>query len=238
MVTTDTGTGQVDTALIEDVRHGLADAADPGKAPGMQAYMKSAMPYRGVLTPAQRHIFRAVFTAHPLPDRATWEATICALWRDATYREERYAAIALTGYPSYQHWQDIETMPIYEEMVVSGAWWDYVDEVAIRRIGPILLAHPATMVPTMLAWSRDRHLWKRRAAIISQVGAKAATDVGLLRACIVPNLGDRDFFLRKAIGWALREHAKIDPGWVRSFVTESDRELSTLSRREALKHLT
>jgi len=227
----------VDAGLIEAVRRALAAAADPARAPGMQAYMKSAMPYRGVQAPAQRQILRATFAAHPLPDRPTWEATVRALWRHAAFREERYAAVALTGDRRYRGWQDTGTMRIYEEFVVTGAWWDYVDEVAIRRIGPVLLADPTTMVPTMLAWSRDRDLWKRRAAIICQVGAKAATDTGLLRACIAPNVGDREFFIRKGIGWALREHAKRDPGWVRSIVAEFDGQLSGLSKREALKHL-
>jgi 3-methyladenine DNA glycosylase AlkD len=229
--------GQADTALIGEVRRALAAAEDLTKAAGMQAYLKSAMPCRGALRPAQRQIFRAAFAAHPQPDRPAWEATVREMWREAGYREERYAAIALTGYPRYRGWQDTETMPIYQEMVVTGAWWDYVDEVAIRRIGPILLAHPATMVPMMLAWSRDRDLWTRRAAIICQVGAKAATDTALLRACIIPNLGDREFFLQKGIGWALREHAKHDPDWVRSFVAEFDGQLSPLSHREACKHL-
>jgi 3-methyladenine DNA glycosylase AlkD len=226
-----------DLALVEDARRALAEAADPVKAPGMQAYMKSDMPYLGVYTPAQRRIFRTVFAAHPQPDRQAWEATVRELWWGATFREERYAAIALTGHGRYRGWQDLDTMPLYEDMVLSGAWWDYVDEVAIRRVGPILLAHPGAMVPVMLAWSRDRQLWKRRAAIICQVGAKAATDRGLLRACIMPNLGDRGFFVRKGIGWALREHAKTDPDWVRSFVAEFDGQLSGLSKREALKHL-
>ncbi len=122
-------------------------------------------------------------------------------------------------------------------MIVSGAWWDYVDELATHRIGPLLALYQEPMRATMLAWSRDANLWKRRTAIICQVGFKATTDEELLYACIAPNLGDRDFFIRKAIGWALREYAKTRPDAVRRYVREHEDALSPLSRREATKHL-
>ena len=82
-----------------------------------------------------------------------------------------------------------------------------------------------------------RRAWVRRTAIIAQVGAGEHADPALLADVIEPNLADRDFFIRKAIGWALRDHARADPAWVRAFVTAHDSELSGLSRREALRHL-
>jgi 3-methyladenine DNA glycosylase AlkD len=224
-----------DRALIDEIREALAGEADPGKAAPMQAYMKSAMPCRGVHSPEQKRIFRRVFSRHPIASRAAWNETVAALWDEAAYREERYAAIALTGAAAYRAYQTAEAIPLYERLIVSGAWWDYVDELAIRRIGPILRAQPALIRPLMLAWSRDEDLWKRRSAIICQVGAKAETDRDLLKACLEPNLSDRDFFIRKAIGWALREYAKTQPAWVHAWVVE--RDLSGLSRREALKNL-
>ena len=89
----------------------------------------------------------------------------------------------------------------------------------------------------MRAWARSGDLWKRRAAIICQVGAKQRTDVALLREAIAPAVDDETFWLRKAIGWALREHAKTDPAWVRAEVAALGERLSGLSRREAMKHL-
>jgi 3-methyladenine DNA glycosylase AlkD len=126
---------------------------------------------------------------------------------------------------------------MYEEMVVTGAWWDYVDDIAVHRLGPMLLAFPKPMSREIRAWSRDPDMWKRRASIICQVLARGETDIGLLSAAIEPNLGDRDFFIRKAIGWALREHAKVEPAWVAAYVAAHESELSGLSRREALKHI-
>jgi 3-methyladenine DNA glycosylase AlkD len=203
----------------------------------MQAYMKSVMPFYGVQAPRIRAICREVFAEHPLGDRDSWLVTVRALWREATHREERYVAIALTGDRRYHGFQTADlVLDLYEELVVTGAWWDYVDEVAIRRIGPILRVQPSEVTPMMRAWAVDRDLWKRRTSIICQIGSKSATDRTLLTDAIDRNADDRDFFIRKAIGWALREHAKVDPGWVRAFVASRDGALSGLSKREALKN--
>jgi 3-methyladenine DNA glycosylase AlkD len=225
------------TGLIAAVREELARVADPVKAPAMQAYMKSAMPYLGVPEPALRRVCRAVFAAHPLASYDEWRETALALWREARYREERYAAIGLTGDRRYRAYQQLDALPMYEEMIIFGAWWDYVDDLATHRIGLLLALYPDPMRATMLAWCRDANPWKRRTAILCQLSFKAATDEDLLYACIEPNLNDRDFFIRKAIGWALREYAKTCPDAVRRYVFEHETSLSPLSRREATKHL-
>ena len=126
---------------VEAVRAGLAEARRSAKAPGMQAYMKSAMPYRGVQTKPLRAVVAEVVRHHPFTGRADWEATIDALWDGASYREERYAAVELSGHRSAREWQDPAAVPRYDHWVVTGAWWDHVDAVAIHRIGPILRAH-------------------------------------------------------------------------------------------------
>ena len=225
-----------DEQLIKEIRAGLAALGDPAKAPAMQAYMKSAMPYRGVPAPPRSVMLKRIFAEHTLTDRVNFSDTVLALWRDAEFREERYAAIALSGYRAYRRWQDPDLLGMYEEMIVTGAWWDYVDEVASNRIGPIHRAHREVVTPVMLAWSADGDLWQRRTAIICQVGAKEETDTDLLARTIEPAIGEKEFFLRKGIGWALREYAKTSPDWVRAFVDDHP-ELSGLSRREALKHI-
>ncbi|HEV8194554.1 MAG TPA: DNA alkylation repair protein [Ktedonobacterales bacterium] len=225
------------TALIGAVREGLAQLANPEKAVAMQAYMRSVMPYLGVQMPQQRQLYRQVFATHPLATFDEWQATVLALWREARYREERYAAIALTGDRRYRQFLYVEALPLYEELIVTGAWWDLVDELATHRIGDLLRHYPEPMRATMLAWSRDADLWKRRTAILCQATFKAATDEQLLFACIEPNLSDKDFFIRKAIGWALREYARVRPDSVRRYVREHEAALSGLSRREAMKHL-
>ncbi|MGQ0838904.1 DNA alkylation repair protein [Actinokineospora sp.] len=226
----------MDTGLVDAVRAGLAEVADPTRAPDMRRYMKSDMPFRGVPKPARAALVRAVFAEHVLTDRAAWIATVAELWHGARYREERYVALDLSGHRRYADWQDVDLLSLYEDLVVTGAWWDFVDEIAARRVGPLLRAHPAELTPTMRAWARDADRWKRRTAVICQLGAKAATDTDLLTAVIESTVDDPDFFLRKGIGWALREFGKTEPGWVRQFV-HTHPDLSPLSRREALKHL-
>jgi 3-methyladenine DNA glycosylase AlkD len=224
-----------DPSLVVAVRSGLAALADPVKAPQMQTYMKSTMPFRGVPTPARRRLMKELLAAWAPRERPVWEATVRILWDGASYREERYAAIDVCDHRSARTWQDAATVPLYEHLIVSGAWWDHVDAVAIHLVGPILRAAPDTVTPTIERWVSAGDRWLRRSAIIVQNGAKGATDTELLAEAIDANLDDGDFFIRKGIGWALREYAKTNADWVRAFVAA--RELSPLSRREATKHL-
>jgi 3-methyladenine DNA glycosylase AlkD len=229
--------GRPSRTLIDAVRRALAGAADPVRAAGARAYMKSAMPFRGVTTPAQRALYREIFAAHPITSSSAWQATVLALWREAEYREERYAAIDLSGARAYRGFQTLDTVPMYDELIVTGAWWDYVDAVAIHRVGPLLERHPGAMKRLMRRWSRDADLWRRRSSIICQVTFKERTDLALLYACIEPNLADREFFIRKAIGWALRSYAWTQPAEIVRYVRAHERDLSLLSKREALKNV-
>lgn len=202
----------------------------------MRRYMKSEMPFRGVPTPARRRLARRVFAEHPLPDRDSLVAAALRLWREAEFREERYVAIDLTGHRPYARWQEANLLPLYEELIVSGAWWDYVDEIAIRRVGPLLRAEPDRLRPVMRRWAVDEDRWRRRAAVICQVASNQETDLELLAETIEATIGDHDFFLRKGIGWALRAYSKTDPDWVGAFVAAHP-ALSPLSVREALKYV-
>jgi 3-methyladenine DNA glycosylase AlkD len=226
-----------DRALVDDVRARLRAAGDPAKAPAMQAYMKSALPYHGVASPQARVVFREVLAAHPLPDRQSWLATALTLWDEATHREEWYAALAVVRASRYAAYRDTLALGLYRHLVTTGAWWDIVDDVAIHLVGPLLIEDPKSVAPVLREWASDDDRWLRRTAVIAQVGAKDRTDPDLLSQVIEANLDDRDFFLRKAIGWALRQHARTDPDWVRAFVAAHDERISGLSRREALKHL-
>lgn len=198
--------------------------------------MKSAMPYRGVTTPVLRSLCRDIFPKYRLLSRNEWETAIRTLWDGAAYREERYAALELLGARRYAPFRTLAALPLYEDLIVSGAWWDLVDGIATHEVGDLLRAYPDQMRPLLLRWSRDADLWLRRTSIICQVSFKRSTDRELLFACIEPNLAERGFFLRKAIGWALREYSKAEPEAVREYV-EAHPELSPLSRREAVKHL-
>jgi 3-methyladenine DNA glycosylase AlkD len=224
-------------ALLTRLRAALRKIADPARAPAMQAYMKSSMPYHGVPTPALRALCKRVFADVELPSAAVWQRAVLTIWRDAEFREERYAAINLTGLRRADPFQTLDALPMYEEMIVSGAWWDYVDVLASHRVGLLLQRYPEPMRTTMLDWSVSDDLWKRRTSIICQLRFKANTDLDLLYACIEPSLASREFFLRKAIGWALRQHAWTDPAEVVRYVAAHQDRLSGLSQREALKNV-
>jgi len=221
----------VDAArLVAAVRSALCAAADPARAPGQQAYMKSAMPFLGVPVPATRRVARTA--ARGVTDAGTLHAAARRLWDEAEHREEWYAAMALLAVRPADG--DPAGIPLVEHMVRAGRWWDVTDELA-HRVAALHDRYPVETAALARAWSVDDDRWMRRLAIISQLGRRDRLDAVLLADVIAPNLADRDFFIRKAIGWALREHARVAPDWVRAYA--SAHPLSPLSRREALKRL-
>jgi 3-methyladenine DNA glycosylase AlkD len=230
--------------LLTAVRLRLDAAADPARAPAMQAYMKSAMPFHGVPTPQRRAITLALWREHAPADAATWRAQVAELWDGAARREERYAALdwcRLAQRRARGAFHDLAALPLFERMIVEGAWWDLVDELAGHQLGALLRAQPAPMAAILRAWAGGDQLWKRRAAIIAQLDAKTATDPVLLVDCIAPSLAPspfaREFFIAKGIGWALRQYARHHPAWVRRYLRTHQDRLPALSRREAAKHL-
>ena len=114
--------------------------------------------------------------------------------------------------------------------MVTGAWWDHVDEVASHLVGGVLAGHRDDVTPVMRAWAVDDDLWVRRTSVLCQLNHPTDTDVDLLRDVVEANVDDRSFWLRKAIGWALRQHARVDPAWVRAYVDSLGDRLSGLSR--------
>jgi 3-methyladenine DNA glycosylase AlkD len=214
--------------IVDAVRAGLAARARPDKALDMQAYLKSAMPLYGVPRAGHREIARGL---PPLESFGAWRDAVLELWRGAEHREERYVALDIMALPRYRGFRTMDALPLYEELIVTGAWWDLVDPVATRRLEELW----PDVVPVLREWSGSDDLWLRRSAIIAQVNRKGETDFTLLAELIEPNRADRDFFIRKAIGWALREYAKTDPDAVAAYCEAH--ELSGLSRREALKHV-
>lgn len=224
-----------DGDLIAAINQGLSAIADSTRAGPMQAYMKSELPFLGVPVPAVRAVTRVAARAFPPASVAVLGATAGVLWREATHREQRYAATELTGLPMASG--SLALLPLYEQMIVNGAWWDHVDAVS-RRLGQLLILHPEQVKPVLLGWSTSPDRWLRRVSIIAQLGTKTRTDLDLLTKAIDASATDRDFFVAKAIGWALRDFARTDPEWVREFVAARADVLPSLARREATKHLT
>ena len=233
----------------------LEALADPVKAAQMAAYMKTQAPFWGVQAPERDAILREVCLEGlaPLTCAAQVIEVVEALW-SKPHREERALAVRLLRRQVRRF--DAADLPWIEGVIRRGAWWDTVDELAAHVVGPLVARDPDAGWPVMDAWIMDEDKWVCRAALLCQLGrGRAARQDKLFehvrrcapssplasQALTAPELARRalcaDFFIRKAIGWALRDHARHEPEAVRGLVQELGPSLSALSRREALKHV-
>jgi len=207
------------------------------RAAQQQAYMKSELPFAGVAAPELRMIQKEVFAQHTLASQAAWKKEVLSLFRDPPVRELRYVAIELAFHKPYRVWLTSDMWKMLDELVVTGAWWDIIDALAPNHYAHLLAAEPKLIKPKLRSYAKDKNLWRRRVVILCQLKAKAATDETLLFSSIDQSLDHSDFFVRKAIGWALRAHSRINPDAVIDYVERNDSRLSPLSKREALKIL-
>jgi 3-methyladenine DNA glycosylase AlkD len=227
-------------ALQQAVRAALAAHADATQAGPMQAYMKSALPFHGVPAPLRRQLVKAAAQQHPQPDNEALCTTVLHLWRHATHREQRYAALDLLRLPRHQKWAHLQWLPVLQEFIETGPWWDHNDEISGLSLGLLLQRHPVQMKPLLHQWAQGPNLWFRRAAMLCQRGLNINTfDAVLLYDCILPSLPPSplaaEFFIRKGMGWALRERSYAAPQEVQAFCAEYQERLSPLTLREALK---
>ncbi|MEV6017224.1 MULTISPECIES: DNA alkylation repair protein [unclassified Streptomyces] len=208
-------------------------AADSERAASMRAYMKDVAPFLGLTTPERRALSRTVLrdTARPAERDCTALALRC--WR-LPEREYQYFAVDYLR----RHVSRLSSgfLPVARHLVSTVPWWDTVDLLAAHVVGGLVAADPRLRAD-MDAWIEDDDLWVARTALLHQLRYKEATDTGRLFAYCVRQSGHPDFFVRKAIGWCLREYAKTDPGAVRDFVTAERARLAPLSVREALKNI-
>lgn len=224
-------------AVAASIRRGLRVAAVAEHAEPMRAYMKSEMPFLGVKAPARRDVVRDAVRAHGDASPQCFVQAAMGLWRNAGHREERYAAVDLLQRRAVLRSLDADDLPFAEEMIRTGAWWDHVDAVAAHVVGELLKRRPESMRPVLDAWSRDDDIWIRRSAILAQLRFGPDTDETALERWIEPSLGRSEFFLAKAIGWALREVSKHDAEWVREYLARTRERLAPLSVREASKYV-
>ncbi|MDJ0384859.1 DNA alkylation repair protein [Streptomyces sp. G-G2] len=208
-------------------------AADPAAAPAMAAYMKDIGPFLGIARPRRRALAKAVTkdTAPPAESDCAALALHCWLLPE---REYRYFAVDYLRRhvthcgPGF--------LPVVRHLIVTEPWWDTIDALAAHTVGPLVAAGPGPAA-VMDEWIGDENLWIARTALLHQLRYKGATDADRLFAYCLRQAGHPDLFIRKAIGWCLREYAKTDPAAVRAFVAERREQLSPLSVREALKNL-
>ncbi|MFI9151275.1 DNA alkylation repair protein [Streptomyces sp. NPDC053367] len=219
--------------LLERLTDVYAAAADPERAVGMRAYMKDVAPFLGLTTPERRALSRTVVAGTSRPDEADLTALALGCWR-LPEREYRYFAVDYLR----RHVGSCSSrfLPVVRHLVATDSWWDTVDLLAAHVVGPLVAADRA-LTADMDAWIADDDLWIARAALLHQLRYKERTDVRRLFAYCLRQSGHCDFFIRKAIGWALREYAKTDPDAVRDFLTRERGRFAPLTVREALKNI-
>ena len=228
------GVGFSTEQLVEFVRERFRGLASAANAAPMAAYMKTATPFYGIKKPDRMPVYREMKKRFTPSSRREYEAGARALWRLA-YREEKYAAIEFAR--QSEAFITIQSFPLYQRLVREGAWWDLVDDVAIRLVGRAQLKQRAKVRPVMRRWIDDEDLWVRRTALLSQIGHKQRTDQRQLFGHCLRRAGETEFFIRKAIGWALRDYSYTAPEAVRDFLVANRGRLSGLSFREGAKQL-
>ena len=208
--------------------------ADPARAPAMARYMKTDMAFYGVSRPDLKRIAGAAKRRFPIDTSAQYTELVEQLWA-GEHREDKYAAIEMARrWPAFI---SFDRVPLYRRLIVEGSWWDFVDEIAIHLVGEVLHRDRPRTRPVLDEWIDDPHMWLRRSAILSQERLRSDTDAAMLFSYCARRLAEREFFIRKAIGWALRSYSKTDPAAVAAFVARYDAELSGVTRREAVKYL-
>ncbi|MET9347505.1 DNA alkylation repair protein [Streptomyces termitum] len=208
-------------------------AGNPFRAQEMVAYMKGVAPFLGIRTPERRALSRTVLDGLPRP--AERDCAAVAL-RCFALPEREYHYFAVDYLRRHVKRCSSGFLPVARTLVTTVSWWDTVDHLAAHVVGGLVAADPA-LARAMDAWIDDADPWTARTALLHQLRFKEATDARRLFAYCLRRAADTDFFLRKAIGWSLREYAKTAPGEVRAFVADNRSLFSPLSVREALKHL-
>jgi 3-methyladenine DNA glycosylase AlkD len=220
--------------VVQFIQQEFRKLADPAKAAPMAAYMKTETPFHGIQKPARAAVLREVKKRFAPKTRQEYEAGVLALWR-LPHREEKYAALDFAiQWPAFIN---RESLPLYERLIREGAWWDLVDPAATGLVGRVLLKERPAVRKTMDEWIDDENVWIRRAALLSQIRHKENTDERQLFRHCLRRAHEGEFFIRKAIGWALRDYSYTAPEAVRDFLLTHRDRLSGLSFREGAKQL-
>ncbi len=216
---------------IADIREVFESVQDPADAAQMRRYMRDRFEFYGVRSPERKSITRELFAI--IKTEGKYDSVLFRNLWDAEQRELQYLAQEYL-YHTRRWWPEDIMDDVYYALT-HKSWWDTVDYLATTVVGHLWRTDPLRYTPMLRRWISDPNLWLRRTAIIAQLKHKEDVDTDFMTEAIVPNLGDSDFFIRKAIGWALRQYSKYNPDWVEQFVEQHD--MSPLSHREATKYI-
>jgi hypothetical protein len=204
--------------------------ANPDNAKGAEAYMKNQFKFYGIYTTERRKISNDYIKEVGIQTAKELDKTVKALWK-MPYREYQYVGQELIAFHK-KHWTEA-IIELAEFCIVNKSWWDTVDNIASMILGPYFQLHPQQIIPITSKWNNSNNFWLQRSSIMFQKSYKQKTDTVLLAKYILNCNTSKEFFIQKAIGWALREYSKTDAEWVTAFV--SNHQLAPLSKREALR---
>lgn len=219
--------------FVKTIHSLFQEAANKENATAMGAYMKHHFEFFGIKTPERRAICKEHWKKYKLESLKQVEEIVGQLWQ-LPQREFQYYGIELLHY--YKKLWKPSTLSLFEYCIEHKSWWDSVDAIASDWIGEFMMIYPAKISITK-KWNHSENMWLQRTSILFQKRYKQKTSTDLLSEYILNTCSSKEFFIQKAIGWALREYAKTNEDWVKTFVKEHEHQLASLSKKEALKNV-
>lgn len=217
---------------VRSLRAHFEQHAHPENVSAMEAYMRNQFKFLGIKTPERTTILKQFIAGYGLPELTDLASVLLLLW-SGVEREFQYVGCDLLDRFRKQLQPDI--LPTLEQLITTQSWWDTVDALASHTVGDLYQTYPDEVSAYIQSWRHSDNIWLRRTTLLFQLSYKANTDDELLFAVVKENAESDQFFIQKAIGWALREYSKTAPTVVNQFIERHS--LSALSRREALKWL-
>ena len=216
---------------LADLLEELEVAKDSEKAGSMEAYMRHQFPFLGIAGPERNALYKKYFPEAKKTKIIDWDF-VDTCWEKEPREYQYVAANYLKAMQSYLTENDL---PKLERLVVTKSWWDTVD-ILDRVVGSLVYDHPE-LEEIIFKWSLSDNIWLRRVAIDHQLLRKEKTNVQLMEKILLHNLNQTEFFINKAIGWALRDYSKTNPAWVACFIEKNKERMADLSIKEASKYL-
>lgn len=215
---------------LKTLEENFRENANPDNAFFMKKYMKDKFEFLGIKSPERRIVTRNFFTTHSRPDKHDLEYFVKELWG---YKEREFQYFAMELVEKFIKKFEPDDIELLKFMIINKSWWDTVDFIAANLVGEHFSNFPGLTEQINKKWILSENMWLNRTALLFQLKYKNDLDTKLLKQNILKCHDSKEFFIRKAIGWVLREYSKTNPVWVLEFVDSTT--LSTLSKREALK---
>ncbi len=218
--------------LLQELQQKFEAHTNSANAEAMAKYMRGKYSYFGIKKPLRAELEKDFLKKAHNPDKSAPEKLIRTLWA-LPQREFQMTAIELIR--KYEKYAPLEYLALYEDLITDKSWWDTVDMLAANAVGGLLKRHPTQIHPSTERWMSSGNMWLQRTALLFQLKYKQNTDFDLLCRLIQQLASSEEFFIRKAIGWSLREYSKREPKAVKEFL--ATQKLANLSIREASKYL-